>query len=207
MTDKEIYSKIESIYNSEKGKSFITHLLRSFFPAQKTNYAFFHEDNKKYVCCITNEKLSTKEDMINIINSKEGENALMENLKNMGKAMVNNDKTYTHPESVIELRKKIKPLALICEESDKCLSEQAYQQLHNFFMTEILKGNKHINWIVNNERAKKFVEIGKKDGYIKTKKEERAIHKVAEHSNLKLGDLEALQNIKKKFEKEENNNR
>lgn len=207
MTEQEIYKRIEETYHSEKGKGFITHLLRSFFPVDKAHYAFSKEEGKVYKCCITGEKLSTKEDLWELTISEEGKQAFMDDFKAMTKAMAAGEKEYTHPDTVIELRKKIKPLAVICEKSTKCLSIEAFQQLQNFYFSELLRDNKHINWIANNERAKEFVKYAKKDGHVKTKREERAVHKATEHSGLKLGDLQALQDIKERMENAEKNNK
>lgn len=203
MTEEEIYKKIRDTYNSEKGRGFITHLLRSFFPVGTANFAFFSEEGKKYVCCITGQELSTKEELINISMSDEGQKAFIENLKAYSNAIVNGEKSYKHPESLLELRKKIKPLAVVSEKSDKCLSEIAFEQLQDFYINEMLQGNKHINWISNNERAKHFVEHGKKEGLISTRKEEIAVHKAVEHSGMKLGDLDALRAIKQRMETNE----
>jgi hypothetical protein len=198
MSSEEIYKKIESIYNSKKGKGFITHLLRSFFPIDKAQYAFFNEENKEYVCCITGQKLGTKEDMWNETMGEKGRAALMDHLKAMSTAMLN-DGEYVPPESVVEIRKNIKQMAIVSEKSNKCLSEEAFKQLQNFYFTEILKDNKHINWVANNERAKKFVNKAKKDGFIKNKREEKTIHKTFENSPLKKSDKERLMEIRKRM--------
>lgn len=203
MTEQEIYKKIEDIYNSEKGKGFITHLLRSFFPAGKGNYALFNEEEKKYVCCITGEKLGTKEDIFATIQSEEGQKIYMDDFKGMAKA-VGSGEEWKHTDEFLELKKQINPLAVVAENSTKCLSVEAYQQLQNFYMSEMLKDNKHINWIANNERAKETINFAKKDGLVKTKREERAVHRKLEHSTTKLGDLKALQDIRDRIEKNEN---
>lgn len=202
MTEQEIYKKIEEIYNSEKGKGFITHLLRSFFPVGKANYAWFKEESKVYKCCITGVKLGTKEDIFAALNSEEGRTAWMNDFKAMTKAMASDQTEYTHSEEFIALKEKVNPLAVVTEKSDKCLSQEAYQQLQNFYVNELFRDNKHINWIANNERAKETIKFAKKDGLVKTKREERAVHKKIEHSGMKLGDLQALQDIRNRMEKE-----
>jgi hypothetical protein len=203
MTEQEIYKKIEDIYNSDKGKGFITHLLRSFFPVGKGNYAFFNEEDKKYVCCITGVKLGTKEDIFATLQSKEGQKVYMDDFFGMTKAMVNGDKEYTHSEEFLALREKVNPLAVVAEKSTKCLSVEAYQQLQNFYVNELFRDNKHIIWISNNERAKETIKFAKRDGLVKTKREERAVHRKLEHSTTKLGDLKALQEIRNRIEKNE----
>jgi len=202
MTDQEIYKKIEEIYNSEKGKGFITHLLRSFFPFDRSEYAWSREEGKTYKCCITGVKLGTKDDMWKTLNSEEGQKAYMEDVKGYMKAIANQEETYEHTEEFRALKDKIKPLAVVSEKSNKCLSEEAYQQLHNFYINEMLIGNKHINWIAKNERTKEMIGHAKKDGFVKTKREERAVHRKVENpATMKLGDLKALQDIKKRMEK------
>ena len=71
-------------------------------------------------------------------------------------------------------------------------------------MNELFRNNKHINWIANNERAKETIKHAKKDGLVKNKREERAVHKTIEHSGMKLGDLKALQDIRDRIEQQEN---
>jgi len=203
MTEQEIYTKIEEIYNSEKGKGFITHLLRSFFPVDRSEYAWSREEDKTYKCCITGVKLGTKDDMWKVLNSEEGQKAYMEDVKGYMKAIANQEESYEHTEEFMALKDKVKPLAVVSEKSTKCLSIEAFQQLQNFYFSELLKGNKHINWIANNEKAKVMIGHAKKDGYVKKKREERAVHKKIENpATMKLGDLQALQDIKKRMEEE-----
>lgn len=203
MTEQEIYKKIEDIYNSEKGKGFITHLLRSFFPTGKGNYAFFNEEDKKYICCITGEKLGTKEDIFATLQSKEGQKIYMRDFMRMTKAMANGQTEYTYSEEFFALKEKINPLAVVAEKSTKCLSHETYQQLQNFYMNELFRDNKHINWIANNEQAKETIKLAKRDGFVNTKREERAVHRTMEHSTTKLGDFKALQNIRDRIEQKE----
>ena len=91
-------------------------------------------------------------------------------------------------------------MAVVADKSDKSLSKEAYQQLQNFYVNELFRDNKHINWIANNERAKETIKFAKKDGLVKTKREERAVHKKIEHTGMKLGDLQALQDIRNRME-------
>ena len=202
MTEQEIYKKIEETYNSEKGKGFITHLLRSFFPINKATYAWSREEGVVYKCCITGEKLGTKDDLWKTLHSEEGREAYMNDFKGYMKAIANQEETYEHTEEFMAMKEKIKPLAIVAEKSNKCMSVDAFKQLQNFYFSELLKDNKHINWVANNERAKETVKSGKKDGWIKKKREERAVHRKMEHSTTKLGDLKALQDIRKRIEEQ-----
>ena len=192
MNDEEIYKKIEEIYNSEKGKGFIIHLLRSFFPVHKSTYLWDVPKNDEIKCCITGERLQTREMCMKIIMSDEMKNAVIDSLKNL---------TFEYPK---KLKDKFYPIAITCEGSDKYLSTQAFKQLLNFYQTQLVMGDKKIEWVADNERAKEFVKKGKNENIIQTKKEERAVHRVVEHSKMKLGDLKALKDLKKRMDDEEN---
>lgn len=201
MTDQEIYKKIEETYSTEKGKNFITHLLRSFLPISRSSRLMSNEKSLRLRDCITGEQLCTVDEHFNVIASEEGLKAFMDNAKaQIKQGLVEGATTYEIPESVKELKKKIKPIAITCEKSDKVISEQTLSQLFNFYASELLKGNKHVQWVINNERGKEFVQHGKKNGFIQNKKEERVVKKAAEHAKLSLGDFEVLQNLKKKLD-------
>lgn len=202
MTDQEqkIYDKIEETYNSEKGKNFITHLLRSFLPVHKSSKMIENDRKLKLVDCITGEKLCTVNEHFGLLMDDEGMNAMMDNLKASAQAVVDGKEEYDAPESVKKLKSKVKPLAITCKKSDKVMTEETLGQLFNFFASELLKGNKHINWVANNERGKEFVKAGKKQGYINNKREEKVVQKASERAKMSLGDLDVLQQLKNKME-------
>ncbi len=197
MTEEQIYKKIEEIYHSEKGKNFIIHLLRSFFPIYKSTYLCDTPKNGEIKCCITGEKLSSKQMGMEIMMSDEMKDVFIDRLKAAA-----NEEEYEFPK---EIKDKIYPLAISCERSDKYLSKEAFQELLNFYQNTILMGDKKIEWISNNERAKEVVQKGKDENIIQTKKEEKAVHKVIEHTKATFGDIQALQDLKKKLENEEKN--
>lgn len=201
MTDQEIYQKIEETYSTEKGKNFITHLLRSFLPINRSSRMFSNDKKLRMRDCITGEQLCTVDEHFNVIGSEEGLAAFMDNVRaQIKQGLVEGATTYEVPESVKQLKKKIKPIAITCEKSDKVVSEQTLNQLFNFYASEMLKGNKHVQWVANNERGKELIKHGKKTGNITNRREEKAVKKAVEHAKLSLGDFEVLQNLKKKFD-------
>jgi hypothetical protein len=207
MTQEQISNKIRDIYNSEKGKGFITHLLRSFFPINKAQYLMFDlEDDKgnpaPMKCCITGEQVYSKGSKLNIV-LQNHEHTFKNFIDRTIKAV--NEERQIDPvaEAVTnEVKEKLNsmPLAVTSEQSDKLISDEAFQALQNFYFSEMLRGNKHVNWIANNEKAKWISDSAKRDGIISTKKEEKVIHKAVEHSKMSLGDLDVLKDLKKKFE-------
>lgn len=200
MTDQEIYKKIEDTYNSEKGKGFITHLLRSFMPLNRTYKLLSNDNNLKMVDCITGEKLSDVDAYFKLMKTENFANSMMENLKASAQAMVDGKESYDVPESVKNLKSKVNPMAITCEKSDKLMSEQTLGQLYNFFASQILIGNKHINWVANNERGKEFASHGRKSGFIENDREEKVVRKATERAKMSLGDLDVLRELKAKME-------
>ena len=198
MTDQEIYKKIEETYNSEKGRGFITHLLRSFFPINKTEFLWSKPEKGQIRDCITTERLACKDELFELLTSDESRTAFSDNLRAASKATMDGDKTYETPDSVKELQKKGAPLALTSKGSNKYLSEQTFEEFYNFITSEMLKGNKHINWVINDEKSKEMV----KQGYIKTKKEEKVVKKVIKRAKISLSDNPVLQELRKQLEKE-----
>jgi hypothetical protein len=205
--EEEIYKKIEEIYAQEKGKNFITHLLRSFLPINRSKFMFELNKDKKMICAITGSRLICRaelklhdlddfdanfsERILEVIVTK---NPLTENFKG-------------------------KFVAIECEGSNRLLTLTAVEQLFNFSATELLKGNKHIEFVLRDEQKK---EIAKKDSepikidfltkYKKAddkKKEQKPLESKPKFEKPKekevfstFGDLAALQDLKKKFEEE-----
>lgn len=203
MTEKQIADKISEIYNSEKGKGFISHLLRSFFPVNKAHYVMFDpEDSKPLKCCLTGEKLYSKTAKYQIL--LDNHKATFKNF--VDRTIKEIDETREIDPEAERISNEVKeklnamPLAVTSEESDKLMSEEAFKALQNFYFSELLRGNKHVNWIANNEKAKWISDSAKRDGLISTKKEEKVIHKAVEHSKMSLGELDVLKDLKKKFE-------
>jgi hypothetical protein len=207
MTQEQLTQKIRDIYSSEKGRGFITHLLRAFFPINKAKYLMFDDEDengnsKQLKCCITGEHVYSKGSKLQII-MQNHEHTFKNFVDRTIKAIDETKEIDPYAEAVTnEVKEKLQsmPLAVTSAESDKVMSEEAFQALQNFYFSELLRGNKHINWIANNEKAKWITESAKRDGLVTTKKEERVIHKAVEHSKMSLGELDVLKDLKKKFE-------
>jgi hypothetical protein len=187
MKDEEVYAKIESIYATEKGKGFITHLLRSFFPIDKASIMFFKQDPKTEVkCAITGESLQSKEEVFN--HFQENKDKLFDNF-------IAGLKSKEVPHQIDKLDYRF---AITCKDSTRYLSQQSYNQMFNFFATEMLKGNKHMNWLANQERK---VAIVKQSKEFCTPEESKVVAKAVFHrANMSLGDLDILQQLKTKLE-------
>ena len=199
MTEKEIYSKIEGIYNSDKGKGFITHLLRNYFPANKAQFSWSTPKKKRMVCCITGTKLCSKDDLM-AAHLDIGPTEFAEYMK---KALDPEAGHVEHP-----MMKKIgkKVLAVESKDSDKLLCQQAWQQLYNFYASELLKGNKHMHWLGKSIIKEAGIGIMKKEtesrwqklGLAETPEEEKALReKINKPAKQVLGDIDSLHGIRR----------
>lgn len=151
--DEEIYKKIEEIYNTEKGKSFIIHLVRSFLPINRSTFMLSNSKNKKMKCAVMGTPLVSKDELIkfNIENRDEI-------FKNMSDRLLG--KT---TENVVVDNFKGKLFAIECENSDKVVCLQVVQQLYNFTCTELLKGNKNIEFVLKDEQRKELAKHSSKE--------------------------------------------
>ena len=210
MTDEEIYAKIEGIYNTEKGKPFIAHLVRSFLPTFRST--FMLENNKKKImrCAITGTLLISKTELVTfqIANSEEI-------FKNMTQRLLGETS-----ENIVVDKFKGKMIAVECDKSERVLCLPAVQQLFNFASSEYLKGNKHIGFLLKDERKKAFGNTENNSETTNTQTEkyqkkfgsnqvnndsskhtsQKTSTKTLLKSTTSLADSDVLQNLKKQLE-------
>lgn len=151
--DEEIYKKIEEIYNTEKGKPFIIHLIRSFLPINRSTFMLSNSKNKKMKCAVMGTPLISKGELIkfNIENIDEIFKNISDRL--LGKTT----------ENIVVDNFKGKLFAIECQNSDKVVCLQVVQQLYNFTCTELLKGNKNIEFILRDEQRKELAKQSTKE--------------------------------------------
>jgi hypothetical protein len=217
--EEEIYKKIEEIYGQEKGKNFITHLLRSFLPINRSKFMFELNKDKKMICAITGSRLICRAEVMKF--QLDNVDVI---LKNFSDRLL--QKT---TENVVIDNFKGKFMAIECESSNRLLTLTAVEQLFNFSATELLKGNKHIEFVLRDEQKKEMAktktetdsehysewnkiktlyptdEIKPKKFNLKTpekfKTEKPKYEKPKETKEVStFGDLAALQELKKKLE-------
>ena len=196
MERKQMYSAIEKNYQSgEKGKNFITHLLRSFFPPDKVNFVFEKPSNvTEMYCCISGKKLISKIEVLAAHNAI-GPEVFVKHLQESFKASTEGSPS---PENPMKEKLAGRTLAIGCEKSTKFLCQEAWEELANFMTTEVLKGNKHLNWVISSERTK---NAPPKPMNNNNKKEDEYVPE--KPKKLTFGDLGVLQGLKNKLESEE----
>lgn len=208
MNSNEIYEKIESIYSTESGRKFIAHLLRSFFPVQKSTYLFFDpepEENRPLVCCITGTKLMSKGEAI-----EKHLNGFDQNFKmflgSVSEQLDENNTGEKTKEYYDTLKKQHdgKVLAVTSTESTKFLCKEALDQLFNFYANNLIRGEKSMKWLSKSITKDEFIKQRKEINKPISPMEENALKKVVnDPKRMTLLDNAVLQNLKNKLDQEE----
>lgn len=204
MEHEAVVKKIEDTYATEKGKGFITHLLRAFFPIDRSSQLLVANGNKQ-ICCITGQKVVTKNDQVQLLVPKAGE--MLKETVNKLKA----DAAGEIYEGNAALQKELDdirtmPVGIVSEKSDKMLSPVGFKALHDFYATGILRGGDILR-VAKNEQAKVGINQLEEHGTKLSQTEKKVLHKVAlddySSGGLNLGEIEALQALKKRFQASE----
>jgi len=200
-TPEEIYQKIEEIYQTENGKKFISHLIKSFFPVDKALYIFDKKD-KPIFCCISGIELVSKGEVMQMTLETSPEE-FSEYLKKSF-VIATEDKEKPVEPIVHPVIKKLngRIFGIESAESDKYICKEVHQQLYNFYANHLLSGDSHMSWLGKRMVANRVVESLKADNKI-TPEEEKAVNKnIDKPHKITLGDLGVLQQLKEKLEKE-----
>ena len=204
METEAIVKKIEATYATDKGKGFITHLLRAFFPIDRASQ-FLVADGRKQICCITGQKVVTKNDQVQRLLPKAKE--MLKETVNKLKAEAAGEVYAGNTALQQELDEiHVMPVGIVSEKSDKMLSPVGFQALHSFYANGILRGGDILR-IAKNEQTKAGINQIEERGTKLSQAEKKVLHKVAENDmtsgGLNLCEIEALQNLKKRFQDNE----
>ena len=204
--------KIEEIYQSKNkegkptGKSFITHLIRSYFPLGKCQKVI-DVPEKPMKCAITGHKLmAAGELLIAMQNDKDF-------FKDMKASMIYNidpeTKEATLPKAEHPFSKVAngRIIGLTGMNTDTYLCQEAYEALYNWYAGKILHGDSHINWVANDERKKNTIKAIREclPEAEDQKKIDRAeqILKHPKRASMSLGDVSALRELREKLKLQE----
>lgn len=205
-SEEEIQNKIEEIYNTEKGKKFISHLIRSFFPVNKALYLFDDpEDKSKLKCCITEHPLMSKQTALSLSigNIDKG-------LKLFTKAILaegeEKEKALQEKQDNLNEVYQGRLLAICSKESDKYFAPQVFEAFNNWLTNKILQGDQNINWILKSHRKNEALKYAKSKNISITPKEEKTFNKAVNNpAKMNLGDNDILRGLAEKFKTDTNN--
>ena len=192
MTAEQIHASLDTMLANPKSKNFINHLVRSYLPV--TNIVKVWEKPKEnFKCALTKQQLVSVEEILQGINTDEFKDNLMAHMK----SMFSEDKV----ESPMSKLMGEKALGVTGKDTTTFLSYGAAQEFYNWVITKSLKGDKHINWLLNGIRRSSFVERAQtiQDAQVQEK-----VNKISKPKNVttySLGESsDVLAKLKAKFE-------
>lgn len=196
---EKVIAKLEAMYNKdEKSKNFVLHLVRAYMPVEKAIAAINKpEDLKKFKCALTDAKLMNTSEMLEILKSGEYQENYQQALE---KELASNGsfKIKDHP---IQSITNGRILGFAGKDTNTFLCFDAINALVKWTETRILAGDSKLGWTIRSMKPKNKPSDKKK---VETNNQSYNINNKPASS--KLGDIDVLQSLKAKLEKEESSN-
>lgn len=196
-------TKIEKLYEDPKAKGFVNHLIRAYLPIYKIEKVWDWKKGQKHSCNVCNQKLASVGELFEAVHKPEFMEAFSEKMKKM----VNNEKLTREDNPYIKAIGKDKVMGFTGKKTDTCMCHRCCEDLLNMVQTNLLMGDKNINYQVNQmKRDQAFSEFEESPKLNNEEKEKVKDIKKRVDKDRKVttfGDLQALQDLKKKME---NNN-
>jgi len=200
MESNRIHKKLDELYSNPKSKKFLNHLIQAYLPIDKA-VKVWEKPQSKFRCVLTNAPLISISEALAGMSSEEFKTDFMNHLK----AWANSDSSVENP-----VKKMLagKVLGFTGEDTTTFMSQEAYQSFYDWVVNKMLHGDKHINWLIKSMRNDSFVKRAESVANDDESKQVLATMK----NNIKetqkvtttFGDLTALQELKAKFESNNN---
>jgi hypothetical protein len=196
-------SKIRLLYEDPKSKGFVNHLIQAYLPVYKPQKVWEFEDKKPHKCNVCSHQLIDLGTVIGRMQSA-GDEFMHDSIEQMRKGIEGE----TIPREEHAIIKHITHGAIQAWQGQKTstyLCLDCIRELLDLVTMELLHGDKNISYQVNKNRRSEvfthFIEnpnLGAKD-----KEEVKEMQKRVEKKHTAtFGDLEVLQKLKEKMEKE-----
>ena len=204
-TSDDIYNKIEEVYKTDKGKKFISHLIRSFTPYIKGQYLFDDPaDISKLKCCITDYPLMSKGYAFHKLTEGSIESFKETLLIKLDSSDEDKKELQDKQQKKHDAMYSGKLLAISSTESDKYFAPLTFEVFQNWVRTKILTGDSHIGWLLKSMRKKDTLEYAKEKNIEITHREKQALNKLTNKPHkANLGDSEALQSLQEKLKQQQ----
>lgn len=200
MESNRIHKKLDELYSNPKSKKFLNHLIQSYLPIDKA-VKVWEKPESKFRCVLTNAPLISISEALAGMASEEFKTDFMNHLK----AWANSDSSVENP-----VKKMLagKVLGFTGEDTTTFMSQEAYQAFYDWVVNKMLHGDKHINWLIKSMRNDSFVKraesIANDDESKKVLETMKTNIKETQKVTTTFGDLTALQELKAKFESNNN---
>ena len=200
-------TKIEKLYDDDKSKGFVNHLIHAYLPVSKPTKVFAFEDNKpKHNCSVCNHELIDAGTILgNVMSNKE---YMSDTIKQMREEICEGKVIPREEKAVIKHITHGAILAWTGEKTTTFLSMDCIKDLLNLVTNGLMSGDKNISYQINKlKRTSVFDHFISSPALQPREKEEvKEIQKRIEVNKkhvVTLGDLGVLQQLKEKMEKEE----
>jgi len=193
-------TKIQKLYSDPKAKGFVNHLIRAYLPIHKIEKLWEWKDGQKHACNVCGQKLVTIGELFAVTQTEQFKTDFVEGLKKQisGEASVKDDNPY------IKALGKDKQLGYTGQKTDTCMCHQCCQDLLDLTVNGMLCGDKNLNYQVNQMQRDQvfshFDESPAIDDEAKAQVKEIKKRVDKDRKITTLGDLEVLQELKKKME-------
>ena len=200
---EQMKTKIEQLYDDPKAKGFVNHLIKAYLPTAKIQKVWDWKEGQKHTCNVCGQKLVSIGELFNATRSEGFMENFMENLKKEinGKPVKREDNPY------LKVVGTDKVQGFTGEKTDTCMCHQCCQDLLNLVTNGMLCGDKNLNYQVNQmQRDRVFNHFAESPHLDKEDKEKvQEIKKRVDKTKVitTFGDLQALQDLKKKMEQNE----
>jgi hypothetical protein len=193
---------IEKLYADPKAKGFVNHLISAYLPVNKPTKVFGFGDSVPHKCNVCNHDLiDVNTVMLRMVNSKE---YMTDSIEEMRKG-INGEEINYEDRAVIKHITHGAILAWTGEKTTTYLCMTCIKDLLEMVTNGLLSGDKNIQWITHKMRRDEVFTHFKESPTLDSEEKEKVekIQKVVEKKKvITFGDLEVLQQLKAKMEKE-----
>jgi len=197
-------SAIQKLYDDDKARGFVNHLLQSYLPVDKPLKIWEFQKGQKHSCNVCGQKLFSVGEYFEGVGEKQEEIQ-----KDMGdflkRTLVEGESMKREDHPIIKHVVGNKVIGWTGEKTDTTLCLSCIKDLLDLAQNGILRGDKNIVWITKKmQRSRYFSQYYESDNINKSEKEAvKQIHKAAEKKQVTtFADLGVLQQLKEKMEKE-----
>jgi hypothetical protein len=198
MQTEKIHKKLDDLFDNDKSRNFVNHLIRAYLPVGKADKVW-EKPKGRFRCVLTNVSLISVGEVMEGVNSEQYRQDFLEHLKSWA----------SEEHRVESPMKKLldgKILGFTGKNTDTYMCQEAYHAFYDWVVTKMLRGDKHINWLVSSMKREKFINraesVANDDETKAALKKIKKSTKNGKRATTKLGDLGALQQLKSKMEEE-----
>jgi len=202
-------TKIEELYENEKSKGFINHLIHAYLPISKVIKVYEFKKGTKHKCNVCGHALIDLETVMSrMYENKEYFKDMMSEIRKDLKG----EETAYEDRAVIKHISHGAVTAWTGEKTDTVLCQECIQNLLNLVERGLLYSDKNITYQVNRMKRSTIFDTFANNDSLDTEEKEK-VKKIQRHveNNPKhkatLGDFKVLQDLKEKMEKENKKNR